>query len=673
MQFVYPSFLFALSAIAIPIIIHLFNFRRYKKIIFSDIRFLKQVQEETKSKRKIKELLILLSRILAITCLVLAFAQPFLPLKETKQLAAQKAISIYIDNSFSMGNEGKNGILLETAKNKAQAIINGYGNDVTFQILTSDFEAKQQRLLSKNDALQSIDQIKLSSSSKLLSSVIKRQKQAFENQSQKNQISYIVSDFQKNFTDIEQVKNDSTLSLNFVPVQANIDHNIFIDSAWFLSPIIRINSPIQLKIRIRNTSNDNLENIAITLKVNASQKALVNVNCTAHSFADAEMTFTLNSAGTFEGELSLIDHPISFDDKLFFTITTSTSNQILCINGKEENPFIKKIFEGDDSYLLSNCNENKIDYASFSNKKLLILNEPNSLSSGLSSELKKYLETGGYVLIIPPQQIKTTDLNAFLSELNCINFGIQTKQQLKVDHINTQEAVFKDVFQKLSHSIDLPTVAQYYETVKNTSTRGVSLMLLNNGMPFIFQSAIKKGKLFLLTTPLNIDWSNLPQHSVFVPLMLKLAQGNASFLNCYSVIDKDKWISSTIDWQGTEKTAHIKGNGIDFLADVKLQDGKNNVFIDQQIKKAGIYQLEMKDNNKGVQIFAMNYNRAESYTQTFDASELTKNIKAEILNDDATVIRQKISQELNGTQLWRVCLMLCLLFVLIEILLLKLL
>ena len=227
MQFVYPSFLFALSAIAIPIIIHLFNFRRYKKIIFSDIRFLKQVQEETKSKRKIKELLILISRILAIAFLVVAFAQPFLPLKETKQLAAQKAISIYIDNSFSMGNEGKNGILLETAKNKVQAIINGYGNDVTFQILTSDFEAKQQRLLSKNDALQSIDQIKLSSSSKLLSSVIKRQKQAFENQSQKNQISYIVSDFQKNFTDIEQVKNDSTLSLNFVPVQANIDHNIF--------------------------------------------------------------------------------------------------------------------------------------------------------------------------------------------------------------------------------------------------------------------------------------------------------------------------------------------------------------------------------------------------------------------------------------------------------------
>ena len=166
MQFVYSSFLFALSAIAIPIIIHLFNFRRYKKIIFSDIRFLKEVQEETKSKRRIKELLILLSRILALTFLVFAFAQPFIPQQKTTQLAAQKAVSIYIDNSFSMGNEGKNGILLETAKNKAQAIINGCKNDENFQIHTSDFEGKQQRLLSKNDALQTIDNIKLSAASK---------------------------------------------------------------------------------------------------------------------------------------------------------------------------------------------------------------------------------------------------------------------------------------------------------------------------------------------------------------------------------------------------------------------------------------------------------------------------------------------------------------------------
>jgi L-asparagine transporter-like permease len=145
MQFVYPSFLFALFAIAIPIIIHLFHFRRYKKIVFSDLRFLKQVQEQNKAKQKLKDWLVLLSRILAIIFLVLAFAQPFLPADNATTLKGRKAISIFVDNSFSMNNEGKEGNLLEAAKNKARAIVNAYGNDDQFQILSQDLEGRHQR------------------------------------------------------------------------------------------------------------------------------------------------------------------------------------------------------------------------------------------------------------------------------------------------------------------------------------------------------------------------------------------------------------------------------------------------------------------------------------------------------------------------------------------------
>ncbi|MBL0031994.1 MAG: BatA domain-containing protein [Bacteroidetes bacterium] len=84
MQFIYPEFLFALSVLAIPIIIHLFNFRRFKKIYFTNVRFLKEIKQDTQSKSKLKHLLVLLSRLLALTFLVLAFAQPFIPAKQIK-------------------------------------------------------------------------------------------------------------------------------------------------------------------------------------------------------------------------------------------------------------------------------------------------------------------------------------------------------------------------------------------------------------------------------------------------------------------------------------------------------------------------------------------------------------------------------------------------------------
>ncbi|MCE3281230.1 MAG: hypothetical protein K0S44_3421 [Bacteroidetes bacterium] len=119
MSFIYPAFLFALSAIAIPIIIHLFNFRKYKTVYFSNVRFLKEVKQETQAKSKLKHLLVLLARILFILFLVLAFAQPFIPVQNSKVVPGNKAISIFIDNSFSMDAVNKNGTLLDEAKKRA--------------------------------------------------------------------------------------------------------------------------------------------------------------------------------------------------------------------------------------------------------------------------------------------------------------------------------------------------------------------------------------------------------------------------------------------------------------------------------------------------------------------------------------------------------------------------
>ncbi|HMX40777.1 MAG TPA: BatA domain-containing protein [Saprospiraceae bacterium] len=66
MSFVFPAFLAALAVLAIPIIIHLFYFRRFKKVYFTNVRFLKEVKEETSNRQKLRNLLVLLMRCLAI-------------------------------------------------------------------------------------------------------------------------------------------------------------------------------------------------------------------------------------------------------------------------------------------------------------------------------------------------------------------------------------------------------------------------------------------------------------------------------------------------------------------------------------------------------------------------------------------------------------------------------
>src|ERR1700685_3871109 len=100
MQFLHPGFLWALTALAVPIIVHLFNFRRYKTVYFSNVKFLRELKEETSSRSRLKHWLVLASRLLAVAFLVMAFAQPFIPNKHNKFGGGKKYVSIYIDNSF---------------------------------------------------------------------------------------------------------------------------------------------------------------------------------------------------------------------------------------------------------------------------------------------------------------------------------------------------------------------------------------------------------------------------------------------------------------------------------------------------------------------------------------------------------------------------------------------
>jgi hypothetical protein len=196
MQFVYPGFLWALAAISIPIIIHFFHFRRYKKIVFSDIRFLQQLQEQNKSKQKLKDLLVLLCRILAVSAMVLAFAQPFIPLGQNSKTGGSNVVSVFVDNSFSMNAQGSEGQLFEMAKNKARAIVNAYDNHDKFQVLTNNLSGNEQRVLSKTEALARIDNIEPTTASAFLNDIYAKQSAAFLTEGTGFYHAYVISDFQ---------------------------------------------------------------------------------------------------------------------------------------------------------------------------------------------------------------------------------------------------------------------------------------------------------------------------------------------------------------------------------------------------------------------------------------------------------------------------------------------
>src|SRR5690606_19409086 len=240
-QFVQPSFLWFLGFLAVPVIIHLFNFRRFRKILFTNVRFLKELKEETQSQSKLKHLLVLLSRLLAITCIVLAFAQPFIPKNKNQAVSGQNVVSIYVDNSYSMNLQGDDGSLLDEAKNKTRSIISAYPASTKFQLLTNEFKGEQQRALGIEEAMELTDKIKITSSSRSAEEVFIRQNDSFKQDQGENHTAFWMSDFQKNYIVHPFSGKDSTLQHTLDSITTTSPFNVHVDSCWLNTAEVQLN------------------------------------------------------------------------------------------------------------------------------------------------------------------------------------------------------------------------------------------------------------------------------------------------------------------------------------------------------------------------------------------------------------------------------------------------
>lgn len=137
MQFKHPEILYALLLLIIPIIVHLFQLQRFLKVPFTNVKLLKTIEQQTRKSAHLKKWLILLTRLLIFTCLIIAFAQPYF-----SDYTAKKAFNttIYLDNSYSMQAKGDKGELLKSA---VQSIIeNSASSTSTFSLITNNKNLK---------------------------------------------------------------------------------------------------------------------------------------------------------------------------------------------------------------------------------------------------------------------------------------------------------------------------------------------------------------------------------------------------------------------------------------------------------------------------------------------------------------------------------------------------
>jgi len=673
MQFLYPAFLFALAAIAIPILLHLFYFRRFKKVYFTNVRFLREVKEETSARSKLRNLLVMLMRIGAIAALVFVFAQPFIPLnKEIKK--GTKAISIFVDNSFSMNALSEDVPLIEKAKQRAREIIGAYAIDDRFQLLTNDFEGKHQRLLSRDEALEMVEELKISPAVKELSKVLTRQKQVLNTAETPNLVNFIISDFQKNITDI-QAYADTSIELSFVPLQAVQERNIAIDSAWFDAPVQMINQTNPLIVKVRNYSGEEADNLRLSFQHEGQNKPVGTIEVPANSTVTDTVNVTILRTGWHEAILSITDYPVQFDDQYYLTFNVADKINVLAVNEDQPNKNLTAAFSGISSFNLVNLPGRNLDYSALANYQLIILNGLKLISSGLAFELEQYVNNGGNLLVFPDKISDVTSWNNFFNTFPANNFQRFEDRERMVGSINTEEFIFRDVFERRIANIKLPATKGNFLTTRSSRSGEENLLSYRDGQSFLSKYKHGEGHLYVCTAPLNESYSDLVRNGeIFIPMLYKMAISSARERKVAYTIGRDEILESLHQSSSNELVYKLKNPKEEFIPQQRLIGSKVILNTNNQIREAGFYDL-MQGDQQMTDKFAFNFDRKESELDYFPKAEL-KERAGDLVNifdlTDNGVLTAKIQEYSKGIVLWRWFLIAALLFLLAEILLLRL-
>lgn len=677
MKLLYPEFLWALTALSIPIIIHLFNFRKFTRVYFSNIELLKEVKLETKSKSRLKHLLILLIRLLLVTFLVFAFAQPYIPLENKKQ-HGDTAVAVYIDNSHSMDTKGENGYLLDLAKEQAIQIVEGYKATDRFQIITNDLEARHQRLVSKNEFIDLVEEVNPSYVARGLDEIYLRQSDALLER-EGNKTLYWLSDFQKNTLQLDQIKNDSSLEVFLLPYQQQGKGNVYIDSIWFDTPIRKTASEENIFARVINNTNSPIE-LKIELSINAAIQGFGNFTIAENSSSNCIVPFTVAQNGMQHCKLYLTDYPdpdMLFDDEYFFSYNIENKVSVLQLVEKENTNdtlgYLGNLFNMNDLFRFTSKSLNNLDFSTLNQYDFIITKGLTDISTGLSSELINYTNQGGSLLVFPSSTINLDTYKNFLQRISGCNLIALDTGSTRVSYLNVEHPIYKDVFDKLPNNVDLPKVNQYYVISFANSSGTEYLMNLQNGNSFLSSTKVNKGNFYFCSTPLTKEASSFPKHALFVASLLRIGEFSQPSSTLSYTIGKDNAIVFQEVGTDLEKvTIKSTTEEMEFIPEIRKVKHETNLLLYDQINASGHYNIMYNSNPIGG--FSFNYDRTESDFSFYTTEELSELLAKSPIGNQAKIIEGadgassvNVNELVQGKQYWWQCILLVLILLGLEI------
>jgi len=638
MQFRHPEFLYALCALLIPVLIHLFQLRRFQKTPFTNVQFLKSVIIQTRKSSQIKKWIVLLTRLLLFAALIIAFAQPFIA---SKQIIDKKSETvIYLDNSFSMEAKGAKGPLLQRA---VQELLSVLPEDETVSIFTNTKTFKE---VNKNDIRNDLLQLEYTSNQIPYDAAYLKAKQLIGNAPETEKRIVMISDFQQKEKAFD-IASDTITTTHLVQLAPVTRQNIAIDSLF-----LQRDTANELSIHIAISNTDlNTENVSIAFY--NEEKLMAKTTVPIAKDGTSTTKFSIDENSKINGRIVIEDPSLSFDNYRYFTINSPEKIKVVAINEMSDR-FIKNIFTEDEFSLTSTSLEG-LNYNDISNANLVVINEVKQIPVSLINALTAFKNQGGTLCFIPAMNGDLASYQQLIGSFSSESLGSERSQEKKITTIQFSHPLFRGVFDKKVTNFQYPKVNSFYQV---TSTN--SILSFEDATPFLYNT----NTLFVFTAAISSENSNFKNSPLIVPTLYNIGKQSLQLSDISYTIGETNTYDIPISL-GRDGILSLESDQESIIPLQQSFSSKIRITTDDVPSKAGIYAL--KDKEQLIQHLSYNYNISESDLQYYNLST-TK--KYDVHESVATLFEQ-IKEDNSIHELWKWFIIFALIFLCIEILLLK--
>lgn len=626
---------------SIPLIIHLLNRERARRLIFSTVRFIQMSHQTNVQRHRLKRLLLLLMRILMLVLLGLAFARPFLAADPTDapELGGVRNAVIILDTSYSMQYED----VFTTAKKEAIDRLDSLESaDAVALILSADKARKVLPIDSEHnhirtaiegaettnyttdylDAVQTADEI--------LQAVAAGQKQI-----------YLIADLQKsgweNFLETDRLSPD--VHIEFVNVAVEQPNNRAITDINVPPVVLIEQKDTELVARIHNFSTERVEKLPVTLYIDNSRSETTQLDIEPNDSADAtfKMKIDLQSESVHTGWVEIETDTLEIDNRYYFTVQSMNSIKVHAVNGEQKRADIE-----DETFFLTRALKNvgdegaPIDYTesttfpsadALQQYDVLILANLNTLTSAEAERLKTYVNAGGGLIITLGDKVDATAYQQLLGGtenplmpctlMQAVGDPIGKEEFQVIASVDYRHPIFMPFSNPNHGDFGKGRFYRYFQTAP--TSEAVAIAAFDDGNPAVLEKIYGNGRVLCFTSTIDREWNDLPIHGVYLPFLHEtikyLALKQAGKVPDYRVGDGVEYNGDQDD--AGKEVAVFNPN----RKEVRMTLNEQGNLFYENTENPGIYSVH--GSGKSAHYFVVNADTAESDLAFRNPEELT--------------------------------------------------